>query len=62
MCHTSSEMSFQTADKIKGREVLPTGIKPLDSSLDGGLETGLTHFFYGSAIARDILHMILVYV
>jgi hypothetical protein len=35
-------MSFQTADEIKGREVLPTGIKPLDALLDGSLaSTGL---------------------
>lgn len=55
-------MSFKIADKVKGREVLPTGVKPLELLLDGGLKIGLTHLFYGSTIARDILHMILVYV
>ena len=54
-------MSFQTADKIKRRKVLPTGIPPLNSLLDDGLELGLTYLLYGGKITRGILHRILVH-
>jgi hypothetical protein len=55
-------MSFQTADKATGRVIVPTGVRPLDSLLDGGLERGLTYLFYGDKTIREILHRILVHV
>ncbi len=54
-------MSFQTADKMTKREILHTGIKPLDSLLGGGLEMGLTYLFYGSKSTRECLHRIAVH-
>ncbi|MHA1862653.1 MAG: hypothetical protein ACTSWA_02705 [Candidatus Thorarchaeota archaeon] len=54
-------MSFQTADKLAKREILQTGIKPLDSLLGGGLEMGLTYFLYGSRTIRECLHRIAVH-
>jgi hypothetical protein len=54
-------MSFQTADKAKGPTLLSTGIRPLDSLLNGGLELGLTYLFYGDRIIRDILLRIMVH-
>lgn len=54
-------MSFQTADKATGPVVLPTGIKPLNSLLNGGLELGLTYLFYGDSVIRDILLRIAVH-
>ncbi len=56
-----SKMSFQTADKLTKREILRTGIKPLDSLLGGGLEMGLTYLFYGSRTIRECLHRIAVH-
>ena len=55
-------MSFQTADKVTGPVFLPTGIRPLDSLLDGGLELGLTYLIYGDKTIRELLHRILVHV
>ena len=54
-------MFFQTADKATGPVLLPTGIRPLDSLLDGGLELGLTYLVYSDKITRDILHRIMVH-
>jgi hypothetical protein len=54
-------MSFQTADKATDPEVLQTGIKPLDSLLNGYLELGHTYLFYGDRIIRDILLRIMVH-
>ncbi|MGY5873933.1 MAG: hypothetical protein RTV72_16925 [Candidatus Thorarchaeota archaeon] len=54
-------MSFQTADKLVKREVLQTGIRPLDSLLGGGLEMGLTYLFYGSKSTRECLYRIAVH-
>ncbi|MHA1424316.1 MAG: hypothetical protein ACTSSD_19765 [Candidatus Thorarchaeota archaeon] len=54
-------MSFQTADKMTKREILQTGIKPLNSLLGGGLEMGLTYLFYGSRSIRECLHRIAVH-
>jgi RecA/RadA recombinase len=54
-------MSFQTADKTTGPTLLATGIRPLDSLLNGGLELGLTHLFYGSQSIRDSLLRIAVH-
>jgi len=49
-------MSFLTADKMTKREMLQTGIKPLDSLFGGGLEMGLTYLLYGSRSIRECLH------
>jgi len=54
-------MFFQTADKLAKREILQTGIKPLDSIFGGGLEMGLTYLFYGSKSTRECLHRIAVH-
>ncbi len=54
-------MSFQSADKIKGRIVVPTGALPLDSLLSGGLELGLTYLLYGDKITCDILLRIAIH-
>ncbi len=51
------KLGFQTADKAIRRTV-STGIKALDTLLDGGLELGIMHLFYGDrSLYRDILKM-----
>ena len=54
-------MSFQTADKATGPTFLPTGIRPLDSLLDGGLELGLTYLIYGGKTIREKLLQLAVH-
>jgi RecA/RadA recombinase len=54
-------MSFQTADKMTKREILQSGVRPLDRLLGGGLEMGLTYLFYGSRSIRECLHRIAVH-
>jgi len=60
--HRPIEMSFQAADKATGPVIVPTGIRPPDSLLDGGLELGLTYLIYGGKTIRELLHRILVHV
>ncbi len=46
---------FYTADQIT-RKKMATGITAIDSLLDGGLESGLTHLFYGpKELQNDLL-------
>jgi RecA/RadA recombinase len=46
---------FHTADQVL-RQRLHTGIQALDELLEGGLESGLTHLFYGDrSLHRDLL-------
>jgi RecA/RadA recombinase len=57
MRRTESDLTpgFFTADQVI-RKKMSTGITPIDNLLDGGLESGLTHLFYGS---RDLHHDLL---
>ena len=51
------KLGFQTADKAIRRTV-STGIKALDTLLEGGLELGTMHLFYGDrALHKDLLKM-----
>jgi hypothetical protein len=56
-----SEMSFKTADMLTKREVLQSGIRPLDTLLGGGLEMGRTYLLYGSRSIRECVHRIAVH-
>ncbi len=53
-------VGFQTADRALQKKRVSTGIKTLDTLLEGGLEFGLTHLFYGDKTMHDDLQRIAV--